>query len=218
MATNKNTANQFNYKNTKKLNKNFMYKDLKRSSCYDTDFSGSNFDYASFRGAHFKACNFFECTFKSVEFVGTNLKKSKFKKAVFENTLFESANLDGADFNGATFKNTIFLATDVTKASYLNLKNADVRIFDKMPEIEMSEGLEKAVKEVMRNEHVKASRVLDTKEGAMNTLSIMILLENFDEETLIKGLQVVEKKLDKSFSTLSYIIAFIKNAKAQGTF
>ncbi|WP_069998348.1 pentapeptide repeat-containing protein [Cellulosilyticum sp. I15G10I2] len=215
MAVNKNTANSFNYKNMKKLNKNFMYKDLKRSHCYDTDFSGSNFDYASFRGAHLKSCNFFECTFKSAEFVGTNLKKSKFKKARFENTLFESVNLDGVDFNGATFKNTIFLATDVTKAVNLNLKNADVRIFDEMPSLNLSEKLENAVKEAMKNDYIKASRVLDTKEGAINALSILVLLENFDEETLIKGLELAAKNLDKGFSTLSYIITFLKNYIAQ---
>lgn len=215
-VTNKKPANNFHCKNEKKLNKNFMYKDLKRSNCYDTDFSGSNFDYASFRGAHFKACNFFECSFKSVEFVGANLKKSKFKKANFENTLFDAANLDGVDFNGATFKNTIFLLTDVTKAINLKLKNADVRIFDEMPSLEMSEQLEKAVKEAMTNEYVKASRVLDTKDGEINALSIIILLENFDEETLIKGLSIVRNKLDKSFSTLSYITVFIKNCQSQG--
>lgn len=206
----------FNYKNAQKLNKNFMYKDLKRSNCYDTDFTHSNFDYTSFRGAHFKSCNFFECTFKSAEFVGTNLKKSKFKKAKFENTLFEAVNLEGADFRDAEFKNTIFLATDLTKAQNLNLKKADVKIFDEMPKLEMSQELEKAVREAMQNEYVKAARVLDTKEGEMNTLSVMILLENFDEKTLIKGFNRINNELDKKFCTLSYIINLLRSYKSQG--
>jgi len=216
MAINKKTSNHVSYKNAVKLNKNFMYKDFKRNSCYDSDFSGSNFDYTSFRGAHFKACNFFECTFKSAEFVGTNFKKSKFKKAKFENTLFESVNLDGVDFKGAEFKNTIFLSTDLTKAENLNLEKADVKIFTEMPLLEMSEGLETAVKDVMKNEYVKAARVLDTKDGSMNTLSIMILLENFDEETLIKGFNMMSSKLDKGFCTLSYIINSLRTYESQG--
>ncbi|MDF2613363.1 MAG: hypothetical protein K0S71_1149 [Clostridia bacterium] len=215
MAVNKKVVGNFNYKNMQKLNKNFMYKDLKRSNCYDTDFTGSNFDYTSFRGAHFKSCNFYECTFKSAEFVGTNFKKSKFKKAKFENALFDSVNLEGVDFRGAEFKNTIFLSTDLTKAENLNLEKASVKIFETMPPLEIGERLEKAVRDVMKNEYVKAARVLDTKDGGINSISMMILLDHFDEETLIKGFDIMRDKLDKGFCTLSYIINSLKAYRSQ---
>ena len=45
----------------------------------------------------------------------------------------------------------------------------------------------------------------------------MILLENFDEETLIKGLNIIQVELDKEFYTLSYIIRLLQNYKINGT-
>ena len=69
------------YNKVQKMNKNFMYQDLKRSNCYNSDFSNSNFNFTSLRGAHFKSCNFYGCTFTFAEFIGSNLKKSRFTKA-----------------------------------------------------------------------------------------------------------------------------------------
>lgn len=215
MDIKKTVNDKFNYNNIKKQNKNFMYKDLRRSNCYNCDFSGSNFNYASFRGAQFKSCDLSQATFEFTEFVATNLKKSKFRNAKFENTIFDSANLENVDFTGATFKNVIFVATDVTKSLNLNLSD-DVKIFDKMPKLEVSKSLQKAAKSAMNNTFVKAARVLDTKTGTVNPISMMILLENFDEETLIKGLATIEEKLDKDFCTLSYIVKTIKTYQEEG--
>lgn len=206
----------FMYKNTAKTNKNFMYKNLKRANCFDVDFSASNFNFTSLRGAHMKGCNFFECSFKEAEFVGSNLKKSRFKQAHFQDTLFEGANLSEADFRDAEFKNTIFVGCDVSKAKNLNLKNPEIKVFETMPDVKMSAALEKAIVGAMENAYVKAARVLDTKEGKINTLSIMILLQNFDESTLIKGLGLIEKTLDKDFCTLSYLTKHIKKAQQEG--
>ncbi|MGL5675722.1 MAG: pentapeptide repeat-containing protein [Cellulosilyticaceae bacterium] len=215
-APSKKVETGFNYKNTEKMNKNFMYKDLRRSHCYDCDFSGSNFDFTSFRGAHFKSCNFYGGSFRAAEFVGSNLKKSRFKKARFEDVIFEGANLDGVDFQGATFKNTIFVGTDVTKAKNLNTISVNIKIYDAMPELEMSEALQVAIQELMENKYVKNARVLDTKEGTINTLSMMRLLEQFDEAQLIKGFGILKDKIANDFCTLSYIIKFLANSEAEG--
>lgn len=212
----KRANDQINYNNKKKLGSDFMYKDLRRSNCFNCDFSNSNFNHASFRGAQFKACNFFEGTFEAAEFVTTNLKNSRFKGAQFENTVFDSVNLEGVDFEGATFKNVIFVASDVSKAINLDLSNKEIKVFNERPELEMSNWLESTVKAAMKNEYIKYARVLDTKEGAVNPISVMILLENFDEETLIKGLGVLKKKVNKDFCTLSYIIQEMKTYQAEG--
>lgn len=204
------------YKNTEKMNKNFMYKDLRRSNCYDCDFSGSNFDFTSLRGAHFKSCNFYGVSFRAAEFVGTNLKKSRFKKARFEDVIFDGVNLDGVDFQGATFKNTVFVDTDVTKAKNLNTINVNIKIYDTMPALDMSEALIQAVRALMENPYVKKARVLDTKEGDINTLSIMRLLEHFTEAQLIKGFDQLKKTISNDFWTLSYIIKFLSTAEAEG--
>lgn len=216
MAIQKKVIDNFNYNNIKKTNKNFMYKDLRRSNCYNCDFSGSNFNYASLRGAQFKSCDFHECTFESAEFVATNLKRSKFKQAKFENVVFDSANLEGVDFKGAEFKNVIFVSTDINKAINLDLSNSNVKIFYEMPKLGISEELENAAKEAMTNEYVKAARVLDTKNGSVSPISMMILLENFDEGTLINGLNAIKENLDKEFCTLSYIIKLLKTYQIEG--
>lgn len=206
----------FNLKNAEKTNKNFMYKDLRRSHCYDCDFSNSNFDFTSFRGAHFKACNFYGASFRAAEFVGANLKKSRFRKARFEDVIFEGANLDGADFEGAVFRNAIFVGCDVSKAKNLNTISVNIKIYDELPALEISEELKAAVLEAMENQYVKASRVLDTKEGEINSLSMIRLLGYFNEKTLIKGLKLMKNKVDNDFCTLSYLVKFLAKHEEQG--
>ena len=217
MARNQSVKGNFIYNNIEKKDKNFMYKNLERSNCFNSDFSGSNFDYVSFRGAHFKSCSFYECSFKWAEFIGTNLKGSIFMNAIFENTIFDSVNLEGVNFKDARFRNVVFLSTDVTKAKNLNINNSAIRVFDEMPEFQISQELENAVINVMKNSFVKKARVLDTKDGGLNLLNIMILLESFNEEILIKGLNMVEVQLDREFYTLSYIIRFLQNCRINGT-
>ena len=194
-----------------------MYKNLQRSNCYNSDFSMSNFDFASFRGAHFKSCIFFRCTFRSAEFIGTNLKGSILKEAKFENTIFDSVNLDGVNFKDAKFKNTIFLSTNTEKAKNLNLNDPNIKVYEEMPELDLSEELEKAVKNVMKNEFVKKARIFDTKDGSLNTLNLLILLENFNELSIINGLNKIGVELDKPFYTLSYIIKLIKSYQNEET-
>ena len=216
MAKNQSVKGNFHYNNIEKKDKNFMYQNLQRSNCYNSDFSNSNFDYVSFKGAHFKSCIFFKCTFRWAEFIGSNLKGSDFKNAVFENTIFDSVNLEGVNFKDAIFNNTIFLSTDLGKAKNLDCKNPDIRVFHEMPQLEISDELARAVENVMKNEHVKKARVFDTKEGNFNLLNLMILLDNFGEPELIKGLNIIEVQLDRAFYTLSYIIKLINKYKADG--
>jgi hypothetical protein len=211
MATNRSVTGNFNYNNIEKKDKNFMYKNLERSNCYNCDFSASIFDFVSFRGAHFKSTNFYSCSFKYAEFIGANLKDSDFKSAVFENAVFDSVKLEGTNFKDARFVNTVFLATDISKAKNLDPNTSGIRIFEEMPRLEISEELKNAVLIAMENKYVKKARVLDTKDGGLNTLNIMLLLENFTEETIITGLKLIVTKLDREFYTLSYIIKFLKN-------
>lgn len=213
---NKKIETGFSYRNAIKTGKNFMYKDLRRSHCYDCDFGNSNFDFASFRGAHFKSCNFYGASFKAAEFVGTNLKKSRFRKARFEDVIFEGVNLEGVDFEGAVFRNTIFVGTDVTKAKNLNTISVNIKIYNEMPKVKMSEALKDAIRIAMENKYIKASRVLDTKDGTINTLSIMRLLEQFDEKSLIKGFNLMKGKIDNDFCTLSYLVKFLAKHEEQG--
>ncbi|AKA67517.1 pentapeptide repeat-containing protein [Clostridium scatologenes] len=209
MATNRSVKGNFNYNNIEKKDKNFMYKNLERSNCYNCDFSGSIFDFVSFRGAHFKSTNFLKCSFKYAEFIGTNLKGSDFKSSIFENAIFDSVKLEDTNFNDVKFINTIFLSTDMSKAKNIDINTAGIRIFKEMPKLEISDELRSAVLTAIENKYVKKARVLDTKDGGLNTLNIMLLLENFTEETIIAGLKSIVTKLDREFYTLSYIIKFL---------
>lgn len=210
MAKDQKTKGNFNYENVEKKDKNFMYQNLEKSNCYNCNFSGSNFDYVNFRGAHFKSCSFLKCSFKFAEFIGSNFKKSNFKNAKFENTIFDSVRLDNVDFKDAKFTNTIFLSTDLSKAKNLNIDNPEIRVYNEMPNLDLSEDLTNATLNALNNKYIKNSRVLDTRDGNINFLSLMILLDNFNEEDLIKGLNLLANELDKDFYTLSYLIKYIK--------
>lgn len=153
-------------------------------------------------------------TFEGTEFIGTNLKNSKFKNAKFKNAIFEGANLDGTDFKDAKFENTIFLGCKLEKTKNFSAELEGVRIFEGMPEINISSGLEEALNNLMENKYVKASRIFDTKEGNINTLTLMILKENFTEEELIKGFNEIKSQIDRDFYTISYIIRLINKVIA----
>lgn len=211
MAINKTKNGNFFYTNADKSNKNFIYSNLTRANCYNCDFSNSHFEFSSLRGAHFKKCNFYRANFKGAEFIGSNLKGSKFKEAKFEDTVFEGVNLNSADFNNSKFKNTIFVGCDLSTSKNLNIDNKNIRIFDSMPELNISENLKKLAESVMENEFIKKSRVLDTKDGNLNPISFMILSEKFDESTIIEGLHYIKFEIDKEFHTLSYIIRLIEH-------
>lgn len=210
---NKKPSVGLNFNNIEKVGKTFMYHNLTKSKCLNSNFSQSNFDYACFRGAHFKSCFFNECTFKGAEFVGSNLKDSKFINAHFENTVFEGVKLDGADFMGATFNNVIFLEVNFDGVKNLDVNTESIRVFKEMPDADLSDALEGAVEKVMANKFIKASRVLDTREGKINHLSMLILKEQFEEETLVKGFEVIEEHIDRDFFTLSFIIKLIQKLK-----
>lgn len=82
-----------------------------------------------------------------------------------------------------------------------------------MPEPEISDELKAAVLSAMENKYIKKSRVLDTKDGKINGLSMMILKERYDEETLIAAMLYIKENIDRDFHTLSYISRIIKNFK-----
>lgn len=201
------------YNNIEKKSKNFMYRNLEKSSCYNCDFGYSNFDYSSFRGADFKSSNFDGCSFRFAEFVGTNLKNSSMKGAILKNALFNSAKLDGVSFKGAKFENTIFINTDISKAKSIDKDIEGIIILTEMPQIDISDELTVAIINAMNNLYIKESRVLDTSEGGMNFLSIKLLLDYFDEKELIDMLNYMSENIEKPFYTLSYIIKYIRNHK-----
>ena len=96
------------------------------------------------------------------------------------------------------------------KTKNFNSNIDGVRIFEKMPKIDISMELEDSLKSLMENKFVKSSRIFDTKDGGINTLTLMILKESFTEEELINGFDKIKSQIDRDFYTISYIIRLIK--------
>ena len=106
------------------------------------------------------------------------------------------------------FSNVIFVSCNFKNAKYLNLKDENIKVDEEMPELNISEALKTSIEKAMTNKFIKNSRVIDTKDGGINPIKIMILQEKFDEETLIKGFEKMTNEIDRDFHTLSYLFRF----------
>ena len=141
--------------------------------------------------------------YNNIEKKDKNFMYKNFKRSNCYNCNFSHSNFNFATFRGAHFK---------TKNFSRELQG--IRIFEGMPEINISSELEEALNSLMENKYVKASRIFDTKEGNINTLTLMILKENFNEEELIKGFKEIKSQIDRDFYTISYIIRLINKVIA----
>jgi len=92
----------------------------------------------------------------------------------------------------------------------LNITDDGLKIMPEMPVLDIDEKLLLAFEKLMINPYVKKARVLDTKDKTLNTVSVMILLELFSEETLIRTFEELHSHLDRDFYTLSYLIKIIE--------
>lgn len=192
--------------NMDKKAKNFTYQNLQKSKCFKCNFDLSKFDYASFRGAHMKNCSFNESSFKETEFIGSNLKESSFRGCHFENAVFEGAKLEGVSFQGATFKNVYVVGTSLDSVKGLDLSRADIKYFETMPKLEISQPLTEAILDLMKNPFIAKARVLDTKDKTINPISVMRLLDQFSEEDLIVHGKALSEAVTREFYTLSYLV------------
>ena len=104
------------------------------------------------------------------------------------------------------------ICVDLKHIQYLCLiENVQEGTILPIEKLDINNELEMAILSAMENEYIKKSRVLDTKDGSINGLSIMILKERFSEETLIKGMKYIKENIDRDFHTLSYISRIIKS-------
>jgi len=204
------TGDSIHYSNRKKLNTDFSSKDLKRSNCFNTNFTGSTFKETNLKGSQFKNCNFKDTTFTETEIIASNFKNSRFHNTSFDHVVFDTVNLEGTDFSGASFNQVIFIHTDVSKAVNLDMSSEGIKWYQDEPVLEISDRLKRAIKASKKNEFIKKSGVLDSKTGDINTLSVILLLEEFNEESLIIALAKVKNELNKDFFTLSQFITKLK--------
>lgn len=57
-------------------------------------------------------------------------------------------NLEGVDFERAIFKNVIFVGTNISRAVNLELSDQDVKVFDEMPNFDISKNLKKQLRQL----------------------------------------------------------------------
>ncbi len=198
--------NPLSYKNKDRRQSNFMYKDFSKSSSINSNFSECNFRFISFRGAKFKYCEFDRALFDGSEFIGTNLRGSHFSNAIFKDVIFNGAVLDKSNFTEAKFSNTIFYNTSINTAKGISKNTDGIIVFEKaISEDQFSKELITIIQDLRKNDYIRRSRTLHLKEGKVNTLYLMLLLHDFEEQPLIEGLRMLPNLISKPFYTLSYI-------------
>ncbi|OIJ22029.1 hypothetical protein BKP45_04955 [Anaerobacillus alkalidiazotrophicus] len=210
MGRNKLSKGKFNYINMDRRNRNYMYKNFYKSISHGTNFSGSNFNFASLRAAKFTVCSFYKANFYWTEFIGTNIKRSNFESAYFENVTFNSVSFERVNFENAIFKNVKFLNVGLKGVKNFRIEDHDITILNDMPNIVVNQTLNDLIDDLRKNDYIRRSKVLHLKKNRINTLNISILLEYFTDEELIIGLKLAGEKLNKNFSTVSYLIKFIQ--------
>ena len=199
----------FSYKNKNETGKKYINKDFEKTSSYRTNFSMAVFENTSFRASKFKYCSFYGARFKSSEFIGTNLKGCKFKNATFENCVITSANIKKATFKDASFHHCFIIG--INKDYFKSAIFRNCKFYDNYPTLSnISPSLLKIIEALRSNDIVRRSHTLHLKKGKINTLTVMILSELYDETELTRLLPLVPNYLTTQFYTTSYLTHLLK--------
>lgn len=172
-----------------------------------------SFKHINFKGSIMTSCSFSKSSLYGVEFLGSNLKQTSFKGAFFERVIFVGANITDCNFRGVKFKDTIFVNTNIKKAKYLDENIRGIRVINKYPTLNLSDGLHKAIIATRKNPHILNYKVLHLGLNKLNNLNLFLLLEKFNEEELINGLYYAADNLRVNIYTLSCLEDFLLKYK-----
>ncbi len=205
----------FSYNNSERVGSQFIFKDFEKTKSYHTNFSTSSFKGVSFRGAHLKYCSFVSCTFHDTDFVGTNLRGSNFTGAHFVDCVFVSVTIDKAKFKDATFEHCYFVGTAISPSILKNNNSEDKIIVlpHYPPHDEFDSELIQHVEKLRANDIIRRSNTLHCKNGKINTLTLMILKEQYSENELIKYLPLLPNYITTQFYTISYLKMILTKIK-----
>lgn len=209
----------FSYNNSKRVGSQFIFKDFEKTKSYHTNFSKSSFKGVSFRGAHLKYCSFVSCTFHDTDFVGTNLRGSNFTGAHFVDCVFVSVAIDKAKFKDATFEHCYFVGTAISPSVLKNNNSEDKIIVlpHYPPHDEFDSELIQQIEKLRANDIIRRSNTLHCKNGKINTLTLMILKEQYSENELIKYLPLLPNYITTQFYTISYLKMILTKIKKSDT-
>ena len=177
----------FSYKHDDRSGSIFQYKNFEKTKSYNSKFMHAKFIGTSLRSAHMKYCNFDNCLFDQVDFVGSNMRGSSFIGARFIKCTFVSAVFEKANFKNATFENCYWVAT-----SHANIRNfpedsEDIMILTSFPSQDtVNPELLQVIESLRKNDIIRRSHTLHGKKGKINTISLLILNQEYTDDELIQ--------------------------------
>lgn len=204
----------FSYNNVDRNESNFVYKDFEKTRSYHSSFVGAKFTGISFRAAHMKYCNFSSSVFQDSDFVGTNLRGSIFSGVHFKNCIFVASVLDKTNFKNATFENCYLVATGVKTAKNFPANCDGLIILPSLPpQDSITYELRTSIESLRDNDLIRRSNTLHGKNGKVNTLTIMVLHNDYTDEELIRYLPMLPQYVSSQFYTVSYLKTMLKIIK-----
>lgn len=196
---------RYSYINHDSKNTEFFNKNFNKTCSYHTNFSYSQFKNVSFIGAKFKFSSFFSVVFDNCYLRGTLFKKCNLTNCIFKNCIVSTTNFQKCKVKNCSFENCKILNTKILSGMILS---SNTEMLDAYPNNFRSELIQE-INLLKRNKFIKESSVLHLKKDKVETVSLSVLVEIFGEDFLIQHLKDT-KFINKNFSSLSYIINFLK--------
>ena len=171
-----------------------------------TNFSRSLFENTSFIATKFKFCSFYGVKFESCLFKGTLFRKCNLTNTIFKNCIIKASNFDRSKIKDCKFYDCKILknSKDVEKIPESNLINTIV--LQNSPKISLFDPkLVEVVENLRSNAYIRKSQTLHRKKGLLDTVSLKILVSQYDEQFLIDNLPKLPSLISNDFHTLSYI-------------
>lgn len=192
-------------------------------------FNGCKFNFIEFKSTNFRGCRFKGAYFENVIFENCNLSNTHFQGATFKNVYFTNTNFKSArgikDINLLTRINNHNLKLSLSAEILESINECKTNpyivssgtIFYKKKGC-LSNSQKRAEKLLSKQERKELQRkrqeelVLHPKQLTLHKVNIIRLLDNYTEEEIAKGLHLAAISVDKDFSSLSYLIPYIKKA------
>lgn len=199
-------SKRYSYVNHDSRESKFIHKNFNKTESYHTNFSGVIFQNTSFVGAKLKFCALHGAVFDNCFIRGSLFRCCNLRAAVFKNSIISATIFDRCKLNGCIFDNCKIISS--TKLDNFLSENCfhNTEFFtDFPPEENFNPVLIDIIEELRENYLIRQSSVLHRKKGKLDTISLAVLVENFNEEFLIEHLQSLPNLITTPFHTLSYI-------------
>lgn len=209
-----------NFKKSKFFGNNFNKAILKYCNMNNCEFKFIEFKNTNFRGSKFIGAHF-----ENVIFQNCNLNKCTFKNVTFKNVYYINTSLsnvrgiskDNNSLIRINNQNTkVLISDELFKSLELCKKNkyimnSDTLFYKKKNRLSNAQKkFEKTLTKLERKNLQRQRQKLHSPSIQLNKISIIRLLNVYDEQILSKGLSLAATSINKEFYSLSYFIPYIK--------